>query len=78
VRILLPEGDKMDELPQAVKLDSPSGKYEAKWESEAGAVVFTRKVELQAQSVPASQYGDLKRFLDAAYGSAEAPVVLVK
>jgi len=78
VRILLPEGYKVDELPQPVKIDSPYGKYEARWESEVGAVVFNRKVELQAQSVPAAQYGDLKRFLDAVYGSAEAPVVLMK
>jgi len=48
VRILLPEGYKVDELPQAVKIDSPYGKHEAKWESEAGAVVFNRKLELQA------------------------------
>jgi hypothetical protein len=33
---------------------------------------------MQAQSVPVDQYEELKRFLDAVRGSAEAPVVLVK
>ena len=78
VRILLPQGFKVDELPQPVQIDSPYGKYQAKWESQVGSVVFSRKLELQAQSVPAAQYGELKKFLDAVYGSADAPVVLVK
>jgi Domain of Unknown Function with PDB structure (DUF3857)/Transglutaminase-like superfamily len=78
VQILLPEGFKVDELPPAVQIDSPFGKYTAKWESQVGAVVFSRSLELQAQSVPADQYGDLKRFLDKVYGSANLPVVLMK
>jgi len=78
VRILLPEGFKVDELPPSVKIDSPYGKYAAKWESEVGSVVFSRTLAVEAQSVPAAQYTDLKRFLDVVYGSANLPVVLVR
>ncbi len=78
VRIQLPEGFKVDELPPPMQIDSPYGKYAAKWESQAGAVVFRRKLALEAQSVPADKYNDLKRFLDAVYGSANLPVVLLK
>jgi hypothetical protein len=78
VHISLPAEFKVDELPQPMHLASPFGKYDATWEAEGGALVFQRKLEMQAQSVPVTQYEDLKHFLDAVMGSAEAPVVLVK
>ena len=69
---------KVDELPTAVRIDSPFGKYEATWLSEGGSIVFKRKLEIAAQTVPAAQYAELKKFLDAVAGSAEEPVVLVR
>ncbi|HEV2689814.1 MAG TPA: DUF3857 domain-containing protein [Bryobacteraceae bacterium] len=78
VRIALPDGFKVDELPPRVHLDSPFGKYDATWVLEGGSVVFERKLEMQAQSVPVQQYAELRKFLDAAMGSAELPVVLMK
>jgi hypothetical protein len=78
VRILLPADFKVDELPEPLHLTSPFGKYDATWKADVGALVFQRKLEIQAQSVPVDKYGELKRFLDAVMGSAEAPIVLVK
>jgi hypothetical protein len=78
VRILLPAGYKVDELPSPVKIDSTFGKYEASWTSGVGSVEFKRTFEMPAQSVPASQYAELRKFLDAVSGSAESPVVLVR
>ena len=78
VRIRLPDGLKVDELPPPVKIDSPFGKYQATWEFDGGSVVFQRSFEMPAQSVPASQYTALRKFLDTVSGSAELPVVLVK
>lgn len=78
VHIRLPEGFKVDELPAPVKLDSRFGRYEATWKSEAGSVVFERSLEMPAQNVPASQYVELRKFLDMVAGSAESPIVLVQ
>jgi hypothetical protein len=77
VRIQLPAEFKVDELPEPVKIASPFGKYEATWTSDAGAVVFKRAFAMPAQSVPATQYAELRKFLDAVAGSEESPVVLV-
>jgi hypothetical protein len=77
VRIQLPADFKIDELPDAMKIETPFGKYEATWTAGPGAVVFKRKLEMPAQTVPATQYAELKKFLDAVAGSAEMPVVLV-
>jgi Transglutaminase-like superfamily len=78
IRISLPEGYKIDEVPETIHIESPFGNYDAEWEGRSGTLVFSRKIELQAQNVAAAQYGKLRSFLDVVYGSAETPVVLVK
>jgi len=78
VRIALPPEFKVDELPDQMHVDSPFGKYDASWVVDSGTLVFKRKLEMQAQSVPAAQYSQLKRFLDTIGAAAEQPVVLVK
>ncbi|WP_321471897.1 DUF3857 domain-containing protein [uncultured Paludibaculum sp.] len=78
VRIQLPAEYKIDELPSAMRLDSPYGKYEATWTAEGQSVLFRRKLEIPAQTIPAAKYSELKQFLDAVAGSANSPVVLVR
>ena len=78
VQIRLPEGYKVDELPDPVHIASPFGKYDAKWNANNGSIEFARTIDLEPQTVPASQYAGLRHFLDAAYGSSNLPVVLVK
>jgi hypothetical protein len=78
VRIAIPADFHVDEVPGPVRLDSPYGKYEASWKAENGTVVFQRKLEVQAQSVPADRYKELREFLDAVNGAAESPIVLVR
>jgi hypothetical protein len=78
VRIQLPTGFKVDELPDAVHIDSSFGKYEATWASESGAILFKRTFEIPAQTVAVSQYSEFKHFLDRVAVSGDSPVVLVK
>jgi hypothetical protein len=78
VRVSIPAGYRVDELPPPVSLKSPFGTFEAKWSLNGGTVTFQRKVEVQAQSVPAAKYGELRKFLDVVGGAPESPVVLVK
>jgi hypothetical protein len=78
VRIALPSGFKVDEMPGPLHLDSPFGRYDATWTVEGSKLIFQRKLEVQAQIVSPAQYADLKKFLDTVRGSAETPVVLVR
>ena len=78
VRILLPEGLKIDEMPDAVKGSSEFGSYEAKWTSQPGAIEFTRRVQVREQTVPVAKYQTLRKFIESAYGLGEVPVVLVR
>ncbi|HEY3739302.1 MAG TPA: DUF3858 domain-containing protein, partial [Bryobacteraceae bacterium] len=78
VRILVPAGFKVDELPDPMKLSNEFGSFEAKWSAQLGSIEFTRSVQLKEQTVPVDRYAALRKFIEAAYGSGEAPVVLVK
>jgi hypothetical protein len=77
VRIELPKEFKVDELPRPVRIDSEFGKFEATWAAEDGTLVFKRSVEMRSQTVPASRYAELRKFLDAVSGAEDSPVVLV-
>ena len=78
VRILIPQGFKIDEMPDAMKGSSEFGSYEGKWTSQPGAIEFTRKVQLREQTVPVEKYQTLRKFIETAYGLGEVPVVLVR
>jgi hypothetical protein len=78
VRIGLPKEFKVDELPQPVRIESEFGKFDARWVAENGSLVFTRSFQMPAQTVPATRFQQLKKFLDAVSGAEDAPVVLVR
>jgi hypothetical protein len=78
VRIELPKDFKVDELPDAVRLHSDFGNFDASWTAKDGTLVFQRTLEIQAQTVPAARYQELKKFLDRVSAAENAPVVLVK
>jgi transglutaminase-like putative cysteine protease len=76
VRIKLPAGYKVDEMPDAVHLDSAYGTYNASWKADGGVLVFEQSTEVRDSLVPAAQYPELRAFFDKIGGSQVAPVVL--
>jgi hypothetical protein len=78
VRIKIPQEFKVDELPDAVHLDSPFGKADLRWRAEPGLIRFDRRLEVPPQTIPAERYSELRHFLDSMNGAPEAPVVLLK
>ena len=76
VRIKLPASYKVDEIPDAVHLDSPYGTYRASWKADGADLVFEQFTEVRAALVPPAQYGELRAFFDKIGGSQVAPVVL--
>ena len=78
VQVKVPAGFAVDELPEPVELKSVFGSFQLKWEAKGGEVVFTRRLQIPAATVPASQYAALKEFLDQGYGASEQPVVLIR
>ncbi|MGH9872644.1 MAG: DUF3857 domain-containing transglutaminase family protein [Pyrinomonadaceae bacterium] len=78
VRVKLPSGFDVDELPDAVKLDTSFGSYKTSYEVKDGALTFTRTLAQRAGTIPAEQYQSVRSFFEKIRAAEQAPVVLVK
>jgi hypothetical protein len=78
VRVKLPEGFEVDEMPDAAKLETPFGKYTASYEVKDGHLIFTRNLVVQAGTIPAAQYPSVREFFGRIRGVEISPVVLAK
>jgi hypothetical protein len=77
-RIKLPEGFAVDEVPDALKLDTNFGSYTTTYEVKENQLIFTRKLVQKAITVPAEQYGSVRGFFEKIRAAEQAPVVLAK
>jgi hypothetical protein len=78
VRFKLPEGFDVDELPDAVKLNSDFGAYTASYEVKDGQLVYTRSLVQRAAVVPVEKYTDVRNFFGRVRASEDTPVVLAR
>jgi Domain of Unknown Function with PDB structure (DUF3857)/Transglutaminase-like superfamily len=78
IRFKLPAGFDVDELPDAVKLDSEFGTYTASYEVKEGQLVFTRSLVQRAATVPVEKYTAVRTFFGRVRASEQAPVVLAR
>ncbi|MGH9927649.1 MAG: DUF3857 domain-containing protein [Pyrinomonadaceae bacterium] len=78
VRVRLPAGFEVDELPDVVKLDTAFGSYTTSYEVKNGELVFVRTLAQRAGTIPAEQYQSVRSFFEKIRAAEQAPVVLVK
>jgi hypothetical protein len=78
VKIKLPEGFDVDEMPDAVEVSQPFGNYAAKCEVKDGYLIFRRSLALKAGTIPVEQYASVRGFFERIRSVEQTPVVLVK
>ncbi|HEY3025957.1 MAG TPA: hypothetical protein VGJ55_07400 [Pyrinomonadaceae bacterium] len=78
VHIKLPAGFEVDELPDAVKLDTAFGAYTTSYETKDGQLIFTRKLVQRAMTLPVEQYSLVRSFFERIRAAEQSPVVLAK
>jgi hypothetical protein len=78
VKIKLPAGFVVDEMPDAMKLDSSFGSFSAKYEVKEGSIVFTRTLVQRAATLPVEDYAKVKKFFEGMRSAEQSPVVLVR
>jgi hypothetical protein len=78
VRVKLPPGFLVDELPDQVKLDTSFGSYKTSYEVKSGELVFVRSLAQRASTIPADQYQTVRSFFERIRAAEQAPVVLVR
>jgi hypothetical protein len=78
VRIKLPAGFEIDELPDAVELNQPFGDYAAKCEVKDGTLIFKRSLVLKSVTIPVEQYAKVRSFFGRIREVEQTPVVLAR
>ncbi|MGH9823780.1 MAG: transglutaminase-like domain-containing protein, partial [Blastocatellia bacterium] len=78
VKVKLPAGFSVDELPDPVKLETEFGEYSTSYQVKDGALVFSRTLIVRGGMIPVSKYAPLRAFFGRAYAADESPVVLAK
>ncbi len=68
VRVKLPSGFAVDEMPDPVKLDTAFGSYATSYEVKDGVLI----------TIPVEQYNSVRSFFERIRAAEQAPVVLIK
>ncbi len=63
IRIRLPEGYAVEEMPKAVQLQTPYGTYSSAYDFAERTVVVQRTLRLEDRTVPVAEYAALRKFL---------------
>ena len=76
VRLTLPPGFVVEEMPKPLTLSGAFGRYQLAYSEESGKVVARRSLELPLMTVDAARQPELRRFLDQVRAADASPVVL--
>jgi hypothetical protein len=78
VRVKLPAGFAVDELPDPLKLDAPFGSYKTTYAVKDGELTFTRTLAQRAGTIPVAQYQTVRSFYERIRAAEMSPVVLAR
>lgn len=78
VRVNLPDGFEIDEMPEPLKLETDFGSYAATYEMKDNQLVFRRTLVQQAATIPAEKYKSVREFYGRIRAVEQSPVVLAR
>lgn len=76
VRLELPDGFRVDELPAALTLDTAFGRYTLRCTAEKNVVVIERVFEMPLQTIRPEHYSEARAFFDRVKAADRSPIVL--
>ena len=78
VRVQLPQGFTVDEVPDPVKIQTPFGSYATSYEVKGTELIFKRQLSQQATTIAAADYEMVRKFFESIRAAENAPVVLAR
>lgn len=78
VKVQLPAGFAVDEMPDPVKIETAFGSYATSYQVVNGELVFKRQLSQRATTIPAAQYDVVRKFFESIRAAENAPVVLAR
>lgn len=74
----LPTGFVVDEMPDAVNLETSFGKYSTSYEVKDNSLIFKRSLTLNSATIPVDRYASVKDFFVKIRSAEQSPVVLLR
>ena len=78
VKVQLPSGFIVDEVPEAVKIQTSFGSYVTSYEVKDNQLVFRRQLSQQAVTIAPADYEVVRKFFESIRAAENAPVVLAR
>jgi hypothetical protein len=78
IRIKVPPGFKVDEIPEAAKVEGPYGSLSSSWKVDNGEILVEQTLEIKDTVAPASEYAQVRAFFEKVAGAQGAPVVFIR
>ena len=78
VKVQLPSGFTVDEMPAPVKIQTSFGSYVTNYEVKDNQIVFTRQLSQQATTIVPADYDVVRKFFESIRAAENAPVVLAR
>lgn len=78
IKVKLPDGFIVDEMPEGEKLETPFGKYVITYEVKEGFLLMNRSLTINKSTLSADKYEALKDFFAQVRAAEQSPVVLMK
>ena len=78
IKVKLPDGFVVDEMPEASKIETSFGKYNVSYEVKDGFLLFNRALTINKTEIAADKYDSIKSFFARVRTVESNPVVLLK
>jgi hypothetical protein len=78
VHVQLPQGFKVDEVPDPAHLEMPFGSYVSSCTVKDGELVYERTLEIRAATIPVADYASVRQFFERILTAEQSPAVLVR
>lgn len=78
VKVRLPEGFIVDELPDSIKLETTFGTYVSNYEFKEGYLFGKQSLILRTTNLSSQEYSTVRKFFEQVHNAEQVPVVLLK
>ncbi len=76
IRVILPEGFAVDQLPAPVRLTTDFGRYDMATRVEGNVLHLERDLHFEGREVPPTQFAEVRSFLEHIVKTEQTPIVL--
>jgi hypothetical protein len=78
VQLVIAAGLRIDEVPAAVALETPFGRYALSYTIEGNRIVARRTLDVRGRRLPVSEFQELRAFFDKMRAADAVPIVLAR